>query len=979
MSIKTNNILSFLKYKTILILLIQSVTLVCGSQVKKIGLPLISSFPKNIYNASTQNWSMVQNSKGFIYIANNDGLLEYDGQHWSLYTIPNKSVVRSLLAVGDTIYIGAFEEFGYFAPDKTGRPVFHSLITLVPDTCKLFDEIWNIHKTNEGIVFQSFRYLFVFNQGKLAIIEPSAGNFGHSYQVGNEVFIVDYGFGLLKLNRNKLEPVSSDRMFKYHELRCVLPHTDKQLLVGLVNNGLFILEAGKLKPWVSKVNQQLIENSVFCGIELGSSNYAFGSILNGVYITNKQGEVLQHINRYKGLLNNTVLSLYEDTQGNLWLGLDNGINYLEINSPHSIFDYNFHIGSTYASIIHEGILYAGTNQGLFFADLATLDNSVSESVDFTIVPGTEGQVWCLEVIDNQLLCGHNFGCFRIENGTAEKIAGDRGYWTFIMHKGRADTLIAGTYNGLTVLVRQGNTWINAGKIEGFEESSRKIVQDEKGALWIAHGYRGIFMVEITDDLTTVTRYMLLDAKHGLPAELPYNVHRINQDLIFSSKEGFFEFDGTARTFYRSDKYNQIFKDDHAIDNIFIDESGNLWYSAFGHMGIMRLLEDGSYSRVTAPFNRINTMLIQSYENVYAYDSRNVFIGSQRGLFHYDPYFKKDYQKNEPVHFREVIFSGKDSTIVFCNPSTGLYGQPEYTHKAPRIPFSENSVSFRFSTPSFESIGNTNFAYRLRGFEENWSNYEQNSFKEYTNLKEGRYSFEVKAITIYAAESMANTYDFVILPPFYRSNAAYVLYTAIIAFIIVGNIVYIRRRISRAKTREKEQYSKKLIDQESSFREKALISEKEIINLRNQSLQSEIIYKNQELANTTLHLVHKNKILNAIKGKLISLKDGLSDKTEINQLIGKINKELRNEKFQKLFDNYFDDVHQDFLARIKEKHPSITPKELRLCAYLKMNLTTKEIAPLMNISVRGVEIGRYRLRKKLGLDREENLINYLLCF
>lgn len=952
------------------------------SQVKRMGLPLVNNFPKSSYNASTQNWALTQNSKGFIYVANNDGLLEFDGQHWNLYPIPNATIVRSLLAVGDTIFAGAFEEFGFFASGKNGKLSYHSLLDLLPDSSRLFDEIWKIHHVPDAIIFQSFKCLIVYKGGEMHIIEPGEKGFGHSYSVGNDIYIADYSRGLLKLSFDKTELVCSDNLLLSNELRCVLPYENNQLIIGLVNCGLFILDGNQLLPWNSNVNKHLVDNIVFSGEILSNGHFAFGSILNGVYITNTRGEILQHINRYKGLLNNTVLSLFEDRQGNLWLGLDNGIDYLEINSPLSVFDYNYHIGSTYTSVVHNETLYVGTNQGLFYANLRMLDNTRTDVVDFALVPGTEGQVWHLEVIDNQLLCGHNFGCYQIIDNQAVKIAGDRGYWTFLKYRGNSDTLIAGTYNGMSVMLKRGNTWEVSWKIAGFEESSRKIVAQPANTLWISHGYRGIYKVDLSDDLHFATQYTLYDHKHGLPPELPYNVHMISGELIFSTKSGFYNYEKTSEWFIPSILFNQIFREQPAIDNIFPDETGNLWYSAFGKMGLMRLLEDGTYTNISAPFNRINPVLIQSYENVYVYDNRNVFIGSQNGLFHYDPYFKKDYQKQEPVFFREVVFSGKDTVMFIFDPVLKTTTGNRNHQAVVSVPFMLNSVSFRFACPSFEAAGSTLFSFRLSGFDQGWSAWDPTNFKEYTNLREGRYIFEVRAQTINSTGNQSYAFEFVVLPPYYRSRQAIAIYVAGILLIIAGNIVFIRRRITRARRSEKAKHEKKLAEKELQFREKTLQSEKEIMNLRNESLQSQINFKNRELANTTLHLIHKNRILNSIKYQLTSLNDNSmaqGKRSEIEGLIGKINKELRNEKFHKLFDAYFDDVHQDFLTRLKEKHDDLSPKELRLCAYLKMNLTTKEIAPLMNISVRGVEIGRYRLRKKLGLDREENLITYLINF
>lgn len=188
---------------------------------------------------------------------------------------------------------------------------------------------------------------------------------------------------------------------------------------------------------------------------------------------------------------------------------------------------------------------------------------------------------------------------------------------------------------------------------------------------------------------------------------------------------------------------------------------------------------------------------------------------------------------------------------------------------------------------------------------------------------------------------------------------------------------------RIRQREKFKHEKKLEQREKLFQEQTALSEKEIMHLRNESLKNEMNHKNKELANATLHLIQKNKTLTSLKtdlNKLIkNIPSSNPEKQTVNNLLKKVNRDLRNEKNWELFNSYFDDVHQDFISRLKEKHPDLTPKELRLCAYLRMNLSTKEIAPLMNISIRGVEISRYRLRKKLALAHDLNLADYLISY
>ena len=950
-----------------------------NSQVKSTGLPLINNFTRTTYKASTQNWDITQNTLGFVYFANNDGLLEFDGQHWKVYSVPNKSIVRSIRAIGDTIFVGAFEEFGFFSPNASGKLVYTSLVTLVPKEFRSFDEIWKIHTTDQGMIFQSFKYLFIYDGSSVKVSSP-LGTFGHSYQIGKTFYYVDQPSGLYNFADGEQLLLIKHPLLQSNELRCILPLEKGKVLVGFINEGLFVFDGEKLTPWTTDVNNSLKHSSIFSARQLSNGNYAFGSIQNGLYIADAQGRVLQRLNRFKGLQNNTVLSMFEDRSGNLWLGLDNGIDYIEINSPLSIFDHTFHIESTYSSVVYEGLLYVGTNQGLFVTRMNELDKNGESQDNFQFIEGTEGQVWKLEVVDNTLLCGHNFGLFQVKGNRATKLTSERGYWSFLSLDSQSDTLICGTYNGLSVIVNDNGNWQYSHRLEGFNESSRNIAKGVgKYDLWMAHGYRGIFHLQLNSKLTKVENYALFGAENGLPPALPYNVFTIGNETIFTSSKGLFTFQASNNTFIPYEKLNKILGDHVDIDQLNADANDNIWYFSNGTMGLLRLLEDGSFSNVTAPFMRINNSLIEAYENVFVYDNRNVFIGTKNGLLHYDPFYRKDYSTHQTLVFREVSFAGKDSLIAF---SGSRNKDQEDGMKALKVPFSFNNAVFRFSNPEFEGAGSCLFSFRLEGLDESWSAWSPLTFKEYMNLPEGQYTFSLKSKSLNNSEEKTAHFNFTIQPPFYRSVWAYIIYLGAIISFVIGNVFFIQRRVSLAKQQEEEKHLKALREQELTFREQALLAEKEIINLKNESLQSEVVHKNKELANTTLHLIHKNKILNAIKAQLNGLLESnmaQAKKTQIDSLIYKINRELKNEKFQEVFDDYFDDVHQDFISRLKDRHTNLSPRELRLCAYLKMNLSTKEIAPLMNISIRGVEIGRYRLRKKLELERDDNLIDYLLKF
>jgi len=192
--------------------------------------------------------------------------------------------------------------------------------------------------------------------------------------------------------------------------------------------------------------------------------------------------------------------------------------------------------------------------------------------------------------------------------------------------------------------------------------------------------------------------------------------------------------------------------------------------------------------------------------------------------------------------------------------------------------------------------------------------------------------------------------------------------------------FFNRSIEKSRIKEKEQQRSKYKQREQQFKEDALETEKEMIRLRNEKLNLEMIHKEKELANSTLMIIQKNEMLNKLMHDLNRVKSALTDeqhKNQLNSTIKKISREIDNEKQWQVFNTHVEQVHEQLFIKLKEKYPDLTPRELSLCAYLRMNISSKEIATLMNISTRGVEISRYRIRKKLGLDRNANLTDFMM--
>ncbi|HEY4789234.1 MAG TPA: hypothetical protein VIH57_24460, partial [Bacteroidales bacterium] len=474
-------------------------------QIKDMGLPFIKNYSRENYNSGSQNWDIIQDANGFIYFANNSGILEFDGNNWRNYKVSNESVVRSV-AFGDDkrIYAGAFNEMGFLEKASNGKLNYRSLVPLIPKSYRNFDEIWRIFQTDFGVVFQSFNYIFILKNNKFEILKPFS-SFGFSFYINGKYYVVDREKGILVYNNGVLLPIEESPRFTDTEIRFILPSKDNRLIIGTLTQGIFECDGYQIKPWDTKVNQLLKTNQLFSGISLGEGNFAFGSVQDGIFISDANGNILQHIDRVKGLQNNTILSEFKDKSGNLWLGLDNGISYLEISSPITYFNYCYGIETGYASIVHNDILYLGTNQGLFAKEINQLSNQSLTDSKFRLVDGTEGQVWCLQVIDNNLFCGHNNGSYLIDGFTSKRISNARGGWTFLQPTGQKDRIICGTYNGLIVLERTSGSenWRFLKRIKGFTESSKVVIEDKDKSFWISHGYKGIFRLKLSPNLDSV--------------------------------------------------------------------------------------------------------------------------------------------------------------------------------------------------------------------------------------------------------------------------------------------------------------------------------------------------------------------------------------------------------------------------------------------------------------------------------------------
>ncbi|MBR9919223.1 MAG: hypothetical protein GYB31_00185 [Bacteroidetes bacterium] len=950
------------------------------SQQSQLGSPSVTNFSRTDYHAGTQNWNILQDSRGIMYFGNNKGLLEFDGTNWQIFPVPNRTIVRSCaIAEDDKMYIGAQDELGVIDSDVFGKTRYQSLTHLIPDSLKSFEDIWSVFTRPDGIYFCSKKAIFIYAEDRMEVLKPQKSEFENFYEAGDQIYVQDTKRGFFQIKEKKLQLISDNPLFSSERIVAVLEHPDYELLLVSQNSGFYQLEGAVVSPWLVASTNFLLENKAYCAIRLSNGFMAIGTIQNGLLIVNQQGEIIRHVNDKRGLQNNTVLTLCEDKQHNLWLGLDNGIDYVEINAPFSLLQSEYGIeGTGYAAYIDDQTIYLGTNQGIYYADWPP-KQGVFEINAFRPINNAKGQVWTLDTIDNSLILGQHRGSSVIMNRQVQPFSSIQGAWKFMPLQAHPGYIIQGTYTGLHLYKYSpkggSESWEFVRQLEGFNESARVMEQDEFGNIWVSHPYKGLYKIELQKDLSGISNINFYNKGHGLPVDLFVNVAKIRNELIFTTPKGVYKYDASSDRFISHPEFDAIFGEDATVHRLLEDQFGNIWFSVGAEFGLLKVQEKGVFNKLDQIyFNQIQEDLVDGFEFVYAHDKENIFIGTEKGFVHYNPTQNKDFDFVFETLIRKVsTITAKDSVLFqenrFVNYADTLL---KFKHK-------QNDFRFSYSVPYFEKIDQIAYQFKLEGFDNAWSSWSSRAEKDYTNLAPGDYQFKVKARNAYGQLSKESVFSFKIYPPWYLSLAAkgaYFLLTALGLFALMR--FFIKREEKRTEALKNKQ-RETLRQKEEEYKKEAEKSEDAIIKLKNEKLQSDIDLKTSQLASATMHLVQKSEVLLKIKGELRQILKSLPSESrrKIEQINRAIEADIRLDNNWEQFEIYFDQVHKNFFKRLRERFPELTPKDQKLCAYLRMNLSTKEIAPLMNISVRGVEISRYRLRKKLDLDSDTNLVSFML--
>ena len=908
--------------------------------------PPIEIYTPDQYLAQNQNWNIAQIQNRNMCFANNAGLLEYDGTHFSLYQLPNKTAIRTLKVIDDNIYTGGFMDFGYWNRSETGQLEYTSIkdelkIELLED-----EEFWGIEEIDGLILFQSYNRIYVVNyESKSTKIIESDSEITKMVKYDQTIYIQKKGLGLYKIENEELISHPGNNIFGNNRLIGIVSFRGKPHYIS-DKAGIYEESVDGLVP--SSLNTRIdSENiSIYSVIKLRNGGLALGTISNGLLVLDEMGNKQSQFNGNNGLSNNTVLSIFEDIQGNIWLGLDNGINCLNMTSQFRVYENDDgYLGTVYTSVIFEDLLYLGTNQGLF-------SKPWESDEPFRLVEETSGQVWNLKNINGTLFCGHNSGTFIIESGAVKTFIPEaQGTWDFKPIPDNPDLIIQGHYNGLNILENQNGEWRYRNKLKGFDISSR-FFEIEDDQIIVNHEFKGLYSLIPDISLNEIKSFSRIPITLGTGS----NVLRFSNNLIYTSTEGIYSKSGEL-TFKRDSILSKPIESFNSLTTLFpVNGDENLLW-CYADENIL-FLEPGNVSGAPiaeiVPLSSKLRNVVTGFANISRLGEGEFLLGTSTGylIFNRDEEFDTSIPE---VRIGQVKANELDLAPEFVQ-----------LNESPKLNSRMNNLEFSLSIPFYQSTIQSEYQVFLEGFNKQWTDWSHRANYTFENLRPGDYNFHVKGRIGKVETPITASYGFVILPPWYLSYTAKVAY--VVLFLI---IIYV---VNRQYQRYYKKQQLKLIEQNRKELElKELENEQMVMRLNTEALEQSIENKNRELAISTMSLIKKNEFLRTIQSELS--KSG--GESEIKRVIKVIDRNLNNTDDWKFFEEAFNNADKDFLKKVKNLHPKLTSNDLRLCAYLRLNLSSKEIAPLLNISARSVEVKRYRLRKKMNLPHETNLTNYIL--
>lgn len=921
--------------------------------------PIITNYALGAYSpdAGVQNWDVVQGLNGEIFIGNNRGLFVFDGYNWRNTAIPSNMVIRSLMVDGERIYIGSYEEFGYFTTSDIGSYVYHSLSKSVN---KHFSngEVWSITKYNNKVYFQTFNSLFVYDGRSITLLHDTKVRPLYLHKIHNHLYVQDIYGGYYRFDGKRYSLLYDKSEFENDNIVAAISLKNNAILCS-EKQGLFLMDKNfRLRKFNTEIDTELRSFNINRAIITKDSTVIIGTIQNGIYAIDLQGRLCWHYNTENGLLNNTVMRLLCDKDNNVWAALDNGIALIHSGSPFSVLTSGRddpQIGTVFDLLIDGKNIWAATNQGFYRY------NSISGSI--SLVACTGGQNWHVTRFGKQVFLGNNIHTMSISNGAATPLPFTTSSTCMMRcNINGQEIILEASYDRLYVYKqRTDGQWIFSNAVAGFTTPVRQMEIDQSGAVWVANMTKGIFRLELTPDLSRIAHSKYFASLNDSVSSMNY-VMKIRGHVVFSDNRQMYVYDDIQHRIIPYEQLNNISIASTDIHSCTPIDDNTFWLSGRTGYLLMCYENENFHVRQFVPMFFFGASGNENMERVIM-SGDTAYFNMNNCVARYIMDGVMNAWQIPHLHVWSVTSTTSDDKSILQLPIK--------TVKASDA-LSERNIKVCFSFPNFnrEMI---RFHYKLSCGKIISDTESDIPAVEYKNLSYGTYLLEAIAVNAKGDTVARCEYNFKIPLPLWLSPWAVGVY-----LFALGLIFWY---FSKLRTNHVVAQKRKVYEEEKTKQDmKMLEQEKLIAKQRQQILEAELVSKGKQLANLSLNVHAKEKMIEGLKESLKANKmKSASNARDMDALLRQIESVSGSMEFLDIYQKNFDLIHEHFFRNLRERYPSLTSNDLRLCAFLRLNMSTKDIANITNMDVRGVETSRYRLRRKLKLIGRQSIVEFLIDF
>lgn len=736
-------------------------------QVKNLtGIPFIQNYTPDDFGRYAQYWAILQLPGGEMVFGTHRGLNIYNGHLWRFIRVPGDNVYSVDQGMDGNLYFGGTNELGYVTVDSSEKFTDRSLKSHIPERYLDFTRVWQTITAGDGIYFRSTEYLFYWDYEKMYVWEPDT-RFNFLAYVHNRIFVWQENRGLYELKEKTLTLLAGGDMFAEHFVRAILPYDDKRILVGTRTDGFYLFDGLSFSRWETNGQIYITNNVLYNASVLPDGSFVFATLQGGVVQIERNGNVRYIFDRDAGLQDQSVLYTYVDRNGSLWLGLQNGLSRIEPILPITKFDERNGINDLIINFKeHRGAIYAGTISGVYKLDSL---NVVPQGFGvFTKVRGINAGARSFTVSGDDLLAATDDGIYKIE--------GDR---ATMVYPGMALKVLTSRYDNQIVFVAKLNHIMlgryHRGQFSVLSESDRipnptSLAENDDGSLYVGTRTAGVYRLQWKDQLTsngernfTLNQVVRIEFPQGWQTPEETKVCYIEGEVRVGTFRGLYKIPDDYSVLLPDSLLSEAFAGGgNDVDVIVGNKKGELYFRSHSDHVIARPADNGSFSLEQGVLSRITITQFQAL-SIDAYD--NVWFGGAEGIYRYDP-------NSSYMHTRELqakiseVYVNADSLIY-----RGVFGRNS-DNNLWLLPYTENNLRFRFFIPAYEDVSLNRYQTKLKPPDDEWSRWTDETFKDYTNLREGKYRLMVRGRDVYGNVSNAAVFEFRILPPWYRTWWSY---------------------------------------------------------------------------------------------------------------------------------------------------------------------------------------------------------------